>query len=157
MRRNSMPTHAHCWRRLNKLTHSSTLFSSTFSVSSSPFIFFFFLCFIFSFSSFFSAFILSFLFSLLFLPLLPPLIPLLLLLQSRCEAEVVFKNISETLQQHNTTGTHNKHTLAANKGCPAKDGGKSPSADLLQLLKMTLSSFQDRQEAAERQVPTTLT
>lgn len=169
MRRNSMPTHTHCWRRLNKLTHSSTLFSSAFSVSSYP---------SFSFSSsalyslphlFFSAFILP-------LTLLPLLVPLLLpLLQSRCEAEEVFKNISETLQQHNMMGTHSKHTPAANNpdrttrinkhcvcvcvetGHPAKDGGKSLSADLLQLLKTTLSSFQDRLEAADCQVPTTLT
>ncbi|XP_074480289.1 uncharacterized protein ccdc171 [Sebastes fasciatus] len=62
--------------------------------------------------------------------------------QRRRDTEGCMKVIRETLQQHATTGT----------GPPAKDDGKrSPSADVLQLLKTTLGAA----ESARRRLETT--
>ncbi|XP_041821691.1 LOW QUALITY PROTEIN: coiled-coil domain-containing protein 171-like, partial [Chelmon rostratus] len=65
--------------------------------------------------------------------------------QSETEEDFVncMKHIRETLQQHNTTGT----------SPPAKDdGSQSPSAEVLQLLKTTLSTCQHRLETADHQI-----
>uniref|UniRef100_UPI0037E8D01B coiled-coil domain-containing protein 171 n=1 Tax=Semicossyphus pulcher TaxID=241346 RepID=UPI0037E8D01B len=67
--------------------------------------------------------------------------------QRQSDTESAFVNfvehIRETLQQHNSTGT-----------CPpAKDDGKlSPSAEVLQLLKTTLSACRHKLETTDKQV-----
>ncbi|XP_070849134.1 coiled-coil domain-containing protein 171 [Chaetodon trifascialis] len=67
--------------------------------------------------------------------------------QTQLDSQEAFANcvthIRETLQQHNSTGTHP----------PAKDdGNQSPCAEVLQLLKATLSGLQHRLETADRQI-----
>nr|XP_046236006.1 coiled-coil domain-containing protein 171-like [Scatophagus argus] len=82
--------------------------------------------------------------------------------QSRCHTEEAFvtclTHMRATLEQHSSTGTHSAHTCptpdtGSQSRPPAKDdGNQSLSAEVLQLLKTTLSCCQHRQETTNKQL-----